>query len=177
MNLSARHRKVWLIVHVAVSVGWIGAVAAYLVLDVSDLIRQDAQTLRAAYLAMEMITWWALVPLALATLATGLIMSLGTQWGLVRHYWVLISFLLTLLAVAVLLVETQTISQHASVAADPGTSPEELRSLGTTLVHSGGGIAVLLVVFVLNMVKPRGLTRYGWRKQREQRGPPPRKGE
>ena len=28
---------------------------------------------------------------------------------------------------------------------------------------------VLLVILVLNMYKPRGMTRYGWRKQYEQR--------
>jgi hypothetical protein len=96
-------------------------------------------------------------------------MSLGTKWGLFRHYWVLISLLLTIIATVVLLVETQTISYFADIAAGPTTSSDDLRALGSTLVHSVGGTAVLLVILVLNLYKPRGMTRYGWRKQYEQR--------
>jgi heme/copper-type cytochrome/quinol oxidase subunit 2 len=96
-------------------------------------------------------------------------MSLGTKWGLFRHYWVLISLLLTIIATVVLLVETQTISYFADIAADSTTSSDDLRALGSTLVHSVGGAVVLLVILVLNVYKPRGMTRYGWRKQHEQR--------
>ncbi len=81
-----------------------------------------------------------------------------------RHYWVLISLLLTIIATVVLLVETQTIGYFAGIAADPATSSGDLQSLGNTLVHSVGGTVVLLAILVLNVYKPRGMTRYGWRK-------------
>jgi hypothetical protein len=44
-----------------------------------------------------------------------------------------------------------------------------LRRLGGDLFHPGLGLVVLLAITVLNVYKPRGLTRYGWRKQQEQR--------
>jgi hypothetical protein len=47
-------------------------------------------------------------------------------------------------------------------------SSDDLRALGSTLVHSVGGTVVLLVILVLNVYKPRGMTRYGWLKQQEQ---------
>ncbi len=169
MIMAPRLRKFALAVHITSSVGWIGAVAGYIALDVAAAMGQDAQALRAAYIGMELIAWYVIVPLALASLSTGLVMSLGTKWGLFRHYWVLISLLLTMLATVILLVETQTISYLADVAADPATSSEDLRALGNTLVHSVGGTVVLLVILVLNVYKPRGMTRYGWRKQDEQR--------
>ncbi len=169
MIMTPRLRKFALAVHLTFSVGWIGAVAGYIALDVAAATSQDAQTLRAAYLAMELIAWYVIVPLALASLLTGLVMSLGTKWGLFRHYWVLISLLLTIIATVVLLVETQTISYFADIAADPTTSSDDLRALGSTLVHSVGGTVVLLVILVLNVYKPRGMTRYGWRKQQEER--------
>ena len=168
-TMSQRVRKFALTTHITVSVGWVGAVAAYLALDVTVLTSQDAQMLRAAYLAMELIVLYVIVPLALASLLTGLVMALGTRWGLFRHYWVLISFLLTVFAVVVLLVETQTISQLAAIAANPTTTGDKLRALPGTLLHSGLGMLVLLVITVLNVYKPRGLTPYGWRKLREQR--------
>jgi heme/copper-type cytochrome/quinol oxidase subunit 2 len=168
MIMTSRLRKFALAAHITLAVGWIGAVAGYIALDVTAAASQEAQTLRACYLAMELIAWYVIVPLALASLLTGLVMSLGTKWGLFRHYWVLISLLLTIIATVVLLVETQTISYFADIAADPTTSSDDLSALGSTLVHSVGSTVVLLVILVLNVYKPRGMTRYGWRKQDEQ---------
>jgi hypothetical protein len=165
MIMAPPLRKFALAVHIAFSVGWIGAVASYIALDVAAAASRNAETLRACYLAMEVIAWYVIVPLAGASLLTGLIMSLGTRWGLFRYYWVLISLFLTIFAIVVLLVETRTIGHYALIAADPATSGEELRALGSTLVHSVGGTIVLLVIVVLNVYKPRGMTRYGWRKQ------------
>jgi DMSO/TMAO reductase YedYZ heme-binding membrane subunit len=167
--MTPRLRKLALAVHITLAVGWIGAVAGYIALDVAAAASQDAQTLRACYLAMGLIAWYVIVPLALASLLTGLIMALGTRWGLFRHYWVLISLVLTAIATAVLLVEMQTIGYFADIAADPTTSGDDLRVLGSTLVHSVGGTVVLLVILVLNVYKPRGITRYGWRKQHKER--------
>jgi hypothetical protein len=167
--MSPALRKFALAAHFPLSVGWIGAVAAYIAFDVAAATSQDAQTLRAAYLAMELIARFVIVPLAFGALLTGLVVSLGTKWGLFRHYWVLISLLLTIIATVVLLAETQTISYFADIAADPTTSSDDLRALGSTLVHSVGGTVVLLVILVLNVYKPRGMTRYGQRKEHEQR--------
>ena len=167
--MSPGVRKFALSAHLTLSVGWIGAVAAYIALDVAAATDPDTQTLRAAYLAMELIAGYVIVPLAFASLLTGLVMSVGTKWGLFRHYWVLISLLLTILATVVLLAEMRTISHFAAMAADPTTSSDDLRALGSTLVHSVGGLMVLVAILVLNVYKPRGLTRYGARKQQEER--------
>ena len=169
MRLSPGLRKAALAVHLAVSVGWIGAVAAYTALDLTAATSADAGTLRAAYFGMGLIAGSVIVPLALAALITGLVVSIGTKWGLLRHWWVLISLVLTVFATVVLVVETGTIASYAVVAADTAASEAELRALGSTLVHSVGGTLVLLVVLVLNVYKPPGLTPYGWRKQREER--------
>jgi hypothetical protein len=169
MIMRPRLRKFALAGHLTFSVGWIGAVTGYIALDFAAATSQDAQTLRAAYLAMELIARYVIVPLALASLLTGLVMSLGTKWGLFRHYWVLISLLLTIIATVILLVETQTISYFATIAADPTTSGDDLRALESTIVHSVGGTVILLVILFLNVYKPRGMTRYGWRKHHEER--------
>ncbi|MGH2401032.1 MAG: DUF2269 domain-containing protein [bacterium] len=169
MTMSSGFRKFALAVHLTFSIGWIGAIAAYLALDVATAASRNAQTLRSAYLGMELIARNVIVPLAFASLLTGLVMSLGTKWGLFRHYWVVISLVMTIIATAVLLVETRTISHLAGIAADPTTSAEELRVLGSTLVHSVGGAVVLVVILVLNLYKPQGMTRYGWRRQQRER--------
>src|SRR5918999_1074673 len=97
-------RKLALTAHLTVSLGWIGAVVAYLALGVSAATSRDAQTVRAAWIAMELTGWTVIVPLALAALLTGIVMALGTPWGLFRHYWVLISLGLTVFSTVILLL-------------------------------------------------------------------------
>ena len=125
---------------------------------------------RAAYLAMELTAWFVIVPLSFASLLTGLVQSLGTTWGLFRHYWVLAKLLLTVLATIVLLLQMESISYIAGVAAETTLSSADLREARISLVvHAGGGLLVLLVPMILSVYKPRGMTRYGRRKQHERR--------
>lgn len=169
MLLSPRARKLALAVHLSCSVGWLGAVAAYLILDLTVATSQDPQVVRGSWIAMGLVASLVIVPLALSSLVTGLVMSLGTKWGMFRYWWVMISLALTCVAVVVLLSEAGVVARLAAVAVDPGTSDHELLALPPTLLHSMGGLVVLLVVQVLNVYKPQGVTPYGWRKQQEER--------
>ncbi len=169
MIMAPRLRKFALAVHLTCSVGWLGAVAAYLALDVTVAIGREPRTVQAAWIAMGLVTSSAIVPLAVASLLTGLVMSLGTKWGLFRHWWVLISLVLTVVAGLVLLSEAGLIVRMADIAADPATADETLLDLPATLPHSIGGLVVLLLIQVLNVYKPQGMTPYGWRKQHEGR--------
>lgn len=130
LRMSPGARKIALIVHLVCSVGWIGAVVAYLGLDVFAVYGRDTQTMYAATIAMELLIIWVIVPLALASLITGLIMSLGTPWGLLRHYWVLISFVLTIFATTVLLLHVSDVSAMAGATGGMPTAP------GVTEHHS-----------------------------------------
>ena len=162
--------KLSLTTHVTSSVGWLGAVAGFLSLAIVGLTSQDAQMVRAAYLAMEVIGWRVIVPLSLASLVTGLVHALGTKWGLFRHYWVLIKLLIAILATVVLLVHMQPIGNMARVAAERTPMSADLRGLRIQLVaDAGAALFVLLVATALSVYKPRGLTRYGRRKRREER--------
>lgn len=161
MTMSPPLRKLVLAAHITTSVGWVGALMEYLVLDIAAVFSQDAPTVVAAFLAMELTATYAIVPLAAASLLVGIAAALGTSWGLFRHYWVLLKLFFTIFATAVLLLETRTIRSLADLAAS-GTDP---RDLPGTLLHSGLGLLVLLVVITLAVYKPRGVTRYGWRKQ------------
>ena len=111
MTMTPRLRKFALTAHVTSSVGWLGAVAGFLALAVAGLTSQDAQMVRAADLAMELTGWFVIVPLSLASLLTGLVMSLGTRWGLFRHYWVLAKLLINVFATIVLLGHMQAVSR------------------------------------------------------------------
>lgn len=166
MTMKPGLRKLALTVHVTSSVGWIGVVITFLGLTVVGLTSQDEATVRAVYLVMEPAAWFVLVPLSLASLLTGIIQSLGTIWGLLRHYWVLFKLVINLVATGVLLLYTRTLGYFADVAADPGADVGLLRNLSPAL-HTVLALLVLLVATVLAVYKPKGLTSYGQRKQQE----------
>jgi hypothetical protein len=126
---------------------------------------------------MDLLGRFVIVPMGLAALATGLIQALGTEWGLFRHYWVLVKFLLTIGATFLLLLHQFTAVADAARRASetaPGTLPDVGR-LGTQLVGDAGlAVLVLLVITTLSVFKPWGRTRYG-RRLLQERLPDPRR--
>lgn len=166
-------RKLVLIAHVTTSVGWLGAVVGFLAINAAAMLSQDAQLVRGAYRALEWMTLYSIVPLSLASLLVGVVQSLGTPWGLFRHYWVVFKLIINVFANVILLQYTGTMSAIADVAADTTLSTADLRGLGASpLVHASGALLLLLLATVLSVFKPRGLTPYGLRKAREQRSMP-----
>jgi hypothetical protein len=168
MIMSPGVRKLALTAHVVSSVGWLGAVIAFLALAVLGMITNDAQTVRGAYLVMEPAAWFTLVPLAFASLLTGLIQALGTTWGLFRHYWVVFKLLINVVATTVLLTYMETFRVMADVAADPSADLGVVRN-ASPLLHAAAAMLLLLAATVLAVYKPRGITPYGRRKQIKQR--------
>jgi uncharacterized membrane protein len=168
MTMAPRLRKFALTAHIASSVGWLGAVAAFLALAVVGVTSQDAQTVRGAYLVMEPAAWFVLVPLAFASLLTGLVQSLGTAWGLFRHYWIVFKLLINVVATTLLLIYMETFRSMARVAADRSADLHVVRNASPVL-HAALALLLLVVATVLAVYKPRGLTPYWRRKLRDQR--------
>jgi hypothetical protein len=172
VTLKPAGRKLALTAHVVSSVGWLGAVVTFLALALAGVTSEDADTVRSAYLAMEAIGWFVLVPLSLASLLTGLVQSLGSAWGLFRHYWVVFKLLINVAATVVLVLYMQTLDHFARVAAVASASPDvpdALRS-PSPLIHSALALLLLLVATVLAIYKPRGVTPWGQRRLAQQRG-------
>jgi hypothetical protein len=168
MTMTPRVRKLALTAHVTSSVGWLGAVVVFLALAVVGLTSDDAETVRGAYLVMVPAAWFVLVPLAFVSLLTGLVQALGTTWGLFRHYWILFKLLINVVATTVLLTYMETFRFMARVAADTRAELGVVRN-ASPVVHAALALLLLLVAAILAVYKPRGMTRYGQRKQQEQR--------
>jgi hypothetical protein len=168
VTLGPWARKAALMAHVTSSVGWLGAVAASLAVAVWALSTTEAESVRAAYLALQVLGRWVLVPLSLASLLTGLLQALGTHWGLFRHYWVLVKLLMNLFATGVLLLYLQQLDLLADDVGTPGVSAEALLELRdpSPVVHAAAALVLLLVAVTLSVFKPRGMTRHGQRARR-----------
>ena len=152
--MSPRLRRLALTAHITFSVGWLGAVAGFLALSIAALTSRDADLVRGAYLAMDLIGRFVIVPMSIAALATGLIQALGTEWGLFRYYWVLVKFIMTMFASFLLLLHQYTAVAGAAKrvsATAPGTWPD-VGPLATQLVKDAGlGLLSLLVITVLSV--------------------------
>jgi len=171
MIMSSRTRLFLLTTHVVSSVGLLGAVACFLTLSLIGLTSRDADSVRAVYLAMDLTAWFVINPLAIASLIIGLIQSLGSRWGLFRHYWVVVKLLLTILTIVVLMLQMEPIDFLSRAATEAELTSLDLPVQIRLVVHAAGGLMVLLVLTILSIYKPRGMTRYGIRRQREERAP------
>jgi hypothetical protein len=170
LTLSPLLRKLVVTAHVTLAVGWLGAVAAFLALAIAGLTSKEAQTVQAVYLAMALIARYVIVPLSFAPLITGPVLSLGTPWGLFRHYWILAKLLITVLSTIVLQVHMRPIGLLADAAAASTVLSADLHAAQVQMVvASVAALVALIAATALGVYKPRGMTPYGWRKQYEER--------
>ncbi|MFI8995629.1 DUF2269 domain-containing protein [Streptomyces sp. NPDC053542] len=178
-QLSRSARRAILVVHVVVSVGWLGLTLGLLALGIAASTAggggADAasELAAAAYRSMKIFIDWLIIPLALLTLISGLVLSLGTPWGLARHRWVVTKFWLTLGAVTatVLALRTQIGAAAGAVVAGRPVPPE------TDLVVAPA-VALALYVFLtaISVLKPWGPTARGRRLREERARRPERAG-
>ncbi|HEX5493960.1 MAG TPA: hypothetical protein VFX70_05215, partial [Mycobacteriales bacterium] len=164
---------------VVVSVGWLGLDLGLLALGVTGLATDDPATLRAAYLAMGVFAGALLVPVALLTVVSGVVVSVFTPWGLVRYRWVLVKFGLTVVAAtATIFLLRPTIAQAvADVSALPAGAMRDadLTRVGRSLVAAPCvAFTIYLVCTVLSVYKPWGRTRWGARSDRRRTSRPDR---
>jgi hypothetical protein len=170
--MKPRVRKSVLTAHITFSVGWLGAVACFLVLSIAGMTSSDAAVVSAAYVAMNLVGAFAIVPMSVAALTTGLVQGLGTEWGLLRFYWVFVKLLLSIFATILLMLHQFTAVAAAAKRVSvvmPHEMPDVGR-LGAQLVgDAGGALFVLLVITTLSVFRPWGRTPYGQRAQKRVR--------
>jgi len=168
MTFAPALRRFTFTTHVTCSVGWLGAVVVFLAVAVIGVTSEDEVTVRGAYLVMAPAAWFVLVPLAHASLLSGIALSLGTRWGLLRHYWVVLKLLITAFSTLMLMIYMGTFRQMAGVAADPVVELGLVRN-PSPMVHAILASILLLMATVLGVYKPFGRTAYGRREQARQR--------
>lgn len=154
-RLPRRARAALLTVHVAASAGWLGLDGALVALEVIGLHSSDPALRTGISVTMAAIACWILIPLVFASLCSGLVLAVGTSWGLARHWWLLaksgISLVLTVTGVALI------VPRLPHVLAGEG-EPIQVR----TLALRSAALLLLLIATGLSVVKPWGKTRLAW---------------
>ena len=171
--MTPRTRKLALTAHVTTSIGWLGAVAVFLVLAIVGLTNQNPELVRSSYAVLGIVGWFAIVPFCLASFVTGVISSLGTSWGLLRYYWVAIKLAITVVATVVLFIHMGPINSIATLASGPNWSTSGLQAARSELVvESAVALLALLVATALstyNLRVARGMGSAGCRSERRER--------
>ncbi|MGP4109699.1 DUF2269 domain-containing protein [Streptomyces sp. 4N509B] len=157
-HLPRPARRAVLITHVTVSVSWLGLSLSLLLLAVTGATADTPEVAASAYRAMKLFGDWLLVPLALTTLATGLVLALGTPWGLAHHRWVYTKFWLTLIAATASTFAFRAGINEAAAEVDAGGTVTDTSGL---LFPPSVSLALYLFMTVISYLKPWGLTRRG----------------
>ncbi len=163
LRLPRHARKIWLIAHVAVSVGWLGLTLGILTLGLTGKFSGDAPTARAAYLAMRVFADWLLIPVSLLSLVTGVVLALGTPWGLLRYRWVVIKFWLTLAATLASIFALRTFIHDAAGAVAAGDARPSGQTQHILVVAPSVALTIYLFATILSILKPWGPTKRGIR--------------
>ncbi len=169
-RLSPALYKLLLTAHIVVSVGWLGVVLAKIALKVFAMTTGDSAIAEALYFATGRLNL-AFPPLALSTIATGVLLSLGTKWGLVQHYWVATKIVLTFGVIATAVQLGTRIPQPTGRAVEESTvlglaSSPMVLLLSLSITH----LLMLLAATVLSTYKPWGKTWFGRRTAVQPRG-------
>jgi hypothetical protein len=167
-RLSPFERKAALTAHVIASVGWLGADVVLLALGVAGLATADVPTRDAVYRTAWLLGPYVLLPFGLLALLSGVLLGLGTKWGLLRHRWVVAKLVGTLGAVvAVTFALLPTLhSAYAGVAAGRGPGDAAYSLVAAPSV----ALALYTAMTVLSYWKPRLGSRPGRATARPSRG-------
>ncbi len=160
VKLSRPARRAFLVVHVVASAGWLGLSLGLLALGVTAATTASPEAVEAGVRAMKLFADWLLLPIALLTLVSGVVLALGTPWGLARHRWVFTKFWLTLATTTATVLALRP-GVNAAVAEVAAGGP--LPDAGDVLFGPVVSLSAYVFMTVISLLKPWGLTRRGRR--------------
>jgi cytochrome bd-type quinol oxidase subunit 1 len=159
-------RKFVLLTHILSSVSWIGVDLVMGVLSFRGLTTDDPQTLATSYGALAMFCVPLLLTLGLLSLGTGVVLGLGTRFGLLRHWWVVTKLVIAVILCTLVLVALRPALLDAATqtAVVDGTLADRLSVVRRDMIFPPiVSTSALLFASWLAVYKPWGLTPRGRR--------------
>ncbi|CAM5780763.1 MULTISPECIES: hypothetical protein [Brevibacillus] len=94
-KLSIRKKQLIIIIHVLSVVCWLGGAMVMLLLGMYMLKAENGEQLYYTLDNMHLVDVVFIRYTAVVALLTGIVLSVWTNWGLFKHYWILIKLILT----------------------------------------------------------------------------------
>lgn len=168
-QLTPPTRRAVMVLHAICGIGWMGVDIAVFILLMTARTTTDPALVVSGFNAIRMVVPIAVPPLSLGMLATGLLLGLGTRWGLVRYWWVLVKLVLALIMVVLVFLSLVPGVNSIAVLSTTGVSADALRaSLGSIpdqlLYPPVVSFLMLGTAAILSIFKP--WRRTPWRRDR-----------
>ena len=161
VRLTRTQRRLLVTLHVALSVGWLGASMAMLTLAITARASQQGGPARSAYWAMHLLAGVLLIPLSVSVLLIGLAVAAASRWGLLQYRWVLVKLIATCAAVTLSLLALPAMTRLAYQDATWHALAAE-RDAGTRLIIASSiSVALYLSLTTISIFKPWGPTARG----------------
>lgn len=155
--LGRRARRATLVLHIASAGVWLGLDAVMATLVVTSVATDDTRTRAVTYRALELVTVWPMTIAGLTCLLSGVVLGLGTKYGLLRYWWVAAKLAINIaLSTLVLFALQPTITEFADrgdALLNGETMPSTLGDLAFPPIVS---TTALLVAIALSVFKPWG---------------------
>ncbi len=159
-RLRGRTRKAILVTHVIAAGIWIGLDVAMAVLIFTAMGTSDQQTQAFTLQALELVTVWPMFAAGLLSLATGVLLGLGSKYGLVRYWWVAVKLVLNVVLCTLIVL---ALRGGVTDAAEAGRA----MAAGIDVAWNSGDLVfppivsptALVIAFVLSVFKPWGRLR------------------
>lgn len=158
-RLRGKHRKIWLLVHAASGLGWLGIDVVLAVLVFTGEFSRDPAVVAVSLQALRLFVLWTLVPVGILCLISGIVLGLGSKYGLLRYWWVAVKLVINLVLLALVLLvlpgAVDNAAEYGRAVAD-GAPPPELGNIFMPPIVSS---TALVFAAVLSSFKPWGTIR------------------
>jgi uncharacterized membrane protein len=102
MNKLTVSQKKWLLaIHIMFAGIMLGGAATTVILSITAMNTASAQVLQACYTIMHLLSKTSVRVSTIGTVVTGILLSVLTNWGLFRYYWIIVKEILTLLSIGI----------------------------------------------------------------------------
>jgi hypothetical protein len=159
-RMNARARKAVLAVHIGSAGAWIGVDVAMAVVVFTAVISDDDRTRALCYQALKLFAVWPLFVVGLLCLASGVVLGLGTRFGLVRYWWVATKLALSVLLISLVpLALRPGLDRLSDLGRELAAGHLVTASVGDMIYPPIVSPAALLFALVLAVFKPWGRIR------------------
>lgn len=159
-RLSALTRKTILIVHIASAGVWLGIDVVMAILIFTSIGTSDVHTKALCYEALSLFAVWPLLAVGLLSLASGVLLGLGSRYGLVRYWWVAVKLALNVLLSALVLVGLRPgLARLDKLGHELAAGATTTASIGNMIFPPIVSPVCLAIAFVLAVFKPWGRIR------------------
>jgi hypothetical protein len=158
--LGRRWRMATLVLHIVAAGAWIGIDVIVAVLVFTGWFSDDVAVRSLAYQALATFVVWPMLTAGLVSLVTGVVLGLGTKWGLVRYWWVAVKLVLNLVLCTLILVLLQPgMDEVARYGEDLLAGAADPSTVSQLFFPPAVSLSTLALATVLAVFKPWGRIR------------------